>query len=217
MRNVFCLAAALLVAGTVSATPRQASAVDDPWSVGVAAGYFMPAAEGWEDNYDRRGSWQPSLSIGYAASSWLSLAAESAYFSASSLARGAITGEPSIEQQRLTLVPTTVGVESRLRFGPAQVIVPFVGAGYRRVTYRLKVSNDTVRGGTNGWVGRGGFDVLLNPLDPSAASGLREDFGVARTYFRLEAQWAKAEAPGTSGTDIDLGGTTFLGGLRFEF
>jgi hypothetical protein len=224
VRKFLGFGAVFLAVGTVSAIPGQASAVDDPWSVGVAAGYFMPATEGWEDNYGQRGGWVPNLAVGYAASTWLSVAAETAYFSASNFARGAITLEPSIERQRLTLVPTTVGLEARLRLAPTQFVVPFLGGGYRRVSYRLKVgSNETASGGANGWVGRAGFDVLLNPLDPSAASGLREDYGVARSYVRFEAQWAKAEAPkapgasGTSGADIDLGGATFLAGLRFEF
>jgi hypothetical protein len=198
--------------------PNQAIAVEDPWSIGIAAGYFTPATEGWEDNYDHSGGWVPSLSAGYALSTRLSVAAEIAYFRASSQTRGAITGELSIEEQQLKLVPTTLGLEYVLRFDSTQLLVPFVGAGYRRVTYRLKVGDDDdISGGANGWVGRGGVDILLNALDPSGASGMRESFGVARSYFRLEAQWAKAEAPGTDGSDIDLGGTTYLGGMRFEF
>lgn len=208
----------MITIGAVSGVPSQAEAVDDPWMVGLDAGYFMPATEGWEENYDQRGGWVPNLSVRYALSEGLSVAAEISYFSASSLARGAITGELSIEEQQLTLVPTTVGLEYRLRIDSDQLIVPFVGVGYRHVSYRLDVGeNETISGGANGWVGRGGFDVLLNELDPSAASGLSEDYGVARTYFRVEAQWAQAEAPGTSGADIDLGGTTYLAGLRFEF
>jgi len=218
VRRHRCLVALLFAAVAVSVIPVQALAVDDPWSVGTSTGYFMPAVEGWEDNYDQRGGWVPNLSAGYALSTQVSVATELSYFSASSRARGAITGELSIEDQQLTLMPTTVGLEYRLRFDSAQVVAPFVGVGYRRVSYRLKVgANDAVTGGANGWVGRGGFDLLLNSLDPSAALGLSEDYGVAHTYFRLEAQWAIAEAPGTAGADIDLGGQTFLAGLRFEF
>lgn len=217
MRRFRWCAAGWLVAAVILA-PGRAQAVDEPWSVGLAAGYFMPAVEGWEDNYDHRGGWVPSLSAGYVLVSGLAVAADVVYFSADGLARGAITGAPSIEAQELVLIPITVGLESRLGLDPAQLIVPFVGAGYRRVSYRLKVgSNDTVSGGANGWVGRGGVDILLNRLDPSSASGLREDYGVERSYFRLEAQWAQVEAPGTGGSDVDLGGTTFLAGLRFEF
>jgi hypothetical protein len=193
-------------------------AVEDPWTVGVAFGYVIPAIEDWEDNYGDPGDWVPDVSAAYAFSERWSVAAEVTYFRASSKARGAITGEPSIEEQQLTLVPATLSLEYRLRFSTTQLFVPFVGAGYRRVSYRLKVGEDeTITGGANGWAGRGGVDVLLNPLDPSSAEAFSAEYGVARSYFRLEAQWAKAEAPGTGGSDIDLGGITYLAGVRFEF
>lgn len=218
MGKLFWPVVLLLSVGVLGANPSRAAAVDDPWSVGISAGYFLPAIEAWEDNYGRSGGWVPSLSTSYALSMRLLVAAEIAYFSATSQALGAITGEPSIDEQQLTLLPTTVGLEYLLRFDSTQLIVPFVGVAYRRVSYRLEIGdNEDISGGANGWVGRGGVDVLLNALDPSSASGLREDYGVARSYFRLEAQWAKAEAPGTGGSDIDLGGTTYLAGLRFEF
>ncbi|MFZ5877321.1 MAG: outer membrane beta-barrel protein [Nitrospirota bacterium] len=217
MRRTGWLLATLLASAVVCGSPGRAEAVDDPWTVGVALGYVIPAIEDWEDNYEKRGDWVPDLSAAYAFSMQWSVAAEMAYFRAKSQARGAITGEPSIEEQQLTLVPTTVSLEYRLRYDMTQLIVPFLGAGYRHVTYRLKVGeNETITGGANGWAGRAGFDVLLNGLDPSAASAFSEEYGVARSYFRLEAQWATAEAPGTSG-DIDLGGITYLAGVRFEF
>jgi hypothetical protein len=209
----------LLTVVTLGAIPASAATVDEPWSIGLAVGYFMPATEDWEENYDRRGGWMPSLSAGYAVTARLSVAAEIAYFRAEGQARGAITGEPSpIEEQQLTLIPSTVGLEYRFRYESTQLFVPFAGVGYRRVTYRSKVGDhETVSGGANGVVGRGGVDILLNGLDPSSASGLREDYGVARSYFRLEAQWAQVEAPGTGGSDVDLGGVTYLAGMRFEF
>ena len=219
MRNPGRILGPLLAVGLAGLIPVSVLAAEEPWAVSMSAGYFMPATEDWEDNYDHRGGWIPSLSAGYALTERLSVAAEIAYFRAKGQARGAITGEPSpIEEQQLTLIPTTLGIEYRLGFEPTQLFVPFVGAGYRRVTYRSQVGeHETVSGGTNGYVGRGGVDVLLNGLDPSSASGLREDHGVARSYFRLEAQWAKVEAPGTGGSDVDLGGVTYLAGLRFEF
>ena len=83
--------------------------------------------------------------------------------------------------------------------------------------YRLAVEGkDAIRGGAGGWVGRGGFDLLLNALDPSAAAGLAEEWGIARTSLRIEAQRASVTAAGPVG-DVDLGGTTVLVGLRFEF
>jgi outer membrane protein W len=197
--------------------PAPGAATEAPWSVGISGGYFAPATENWEQNYDKRGGLLPSLSAGYTVIDGVSVTAEAAYFSAESQARD-VTGQLSIDRQRLRLIPVTLALEYRLRLGDQQLVVPFVGGGYRRVAYRLTVGdNDDVTGGAGGPVARGGIDVLLNRLDPSAASGLAEDYGVTGTYLRLEAQWAKAEASGTTGEDIDLGGVTYLVGLRFEF
>ena len=184
----------------------------------VGGGYFIPAVDDWKEQYGRSGGWLPSLYAGYAVAPRWWVAAEAGYFSSESRARD-VTGNLSIERQRLTLLPITLGVEHAVRFSEDQLFVPFVGLGYRRVVYRLEVGNkDRVQGGAGGWVARGGLDVLLNALDPSAASGLREEWGIARTYMRFEAQWAKVNASGSAGTgDIDLGGKTFLAGLKFEF
>lgn len=184
----------------------------------MGGGYFSPAVDDWKEQYGRSGGWLPSLSVGYAVASRWWVAAEAGYFSSESRARD-VTGNLSIERQRLALLPITLGVEHDFRFSEDQLFVPFVGLGYRRVVYRLEVGNkDRVQGGAGGWVARGGLDVLLNALDPSAASGLREEWGIARSYFRIEAQWAKVNASGSAGTgDIDLGGKTFLAGLKFEF
>ncbi len=185
------------------------------WSVLVGGGYFSPAVDGWKEQYGRSGGWLPTLTAGYIVAPRWSVGAEAAYFSSQSRARD-VTGNLSIERQRLTLLPITLGVEHEVRFSEDQLLVPFIGVGYRRVVYRLEVGNkDPVQGGAGGWVARGGFDVLLNALDPSAASGLWEDWGIARSYFRIEAQWAKVNANGAG--DIDLGGKTFLAGLKFEF
>lgn len=195
------------------------SDLDQPWSVTLGAGYFVPGIEGWENQYGEKGGWGPVLGAHYQVLPYFALAAEVTRFSAGSFAQTAAPPfRVSGDRQRLVLWPVTVSVESKLRFFDTQFLVPFFSAGYRRVVYRLAVDGkDSVRGGAGGWKAGGGLDVLLNSLDPKAASGLREDYGVARSYLRLEAQWARIQAPGTSGEDVDLGGTTFLAGLRFEF
>ncbi|MBI3607122.1 MAG: hypothetical protein HY207_04060 [Nitrospirae bacterium] len=224
MRNPFGSALALLavllggpslVAGADVAQPSRGP---ERWSLLVGGGYFSPAVDGWKEQYGRSGEGLPTVAGSYRVVPWLSLTADAAYLTAEGYAR-TTTGVVSSERQRLALFPVTLGVEHAVRFSENQLLVPFVGVGYRRVVYRLAVENkDRIQGGAGGWVARGGFDVLLNTLDPSAASGLREESGIARSYLRIEAQRAKVIASGSSGTgDIDLGGRTFLAGLRFEF
>ncbi len=186
------------------------------WSITVGGGYFAPAIDGWKEQYGRRGGWLPVLAGSYAVTPRVSIDGEAGYWTAESTARN-VAGALSIERQRLTLAPISAGIEYALRGSADQVVVPFLGAGYRRVIYRLAVEGkDAIRGGAGGWVGRGGFDLLLNGLDPTAAAGLAEEWGIGRTYLRIEAQRASVNASGPAG-DVDLSGTTVLAGLRFEF
>ncbi len=200
----------------LAADPAESSSGGDRWSITVGGGYFAPAIEGWKEQYGRRGGWLPTLAGSYALTPRLSIAGEAGYWTADSLARD-VTGALSSERQRLTLVPVTVGVDYALRGSADQTLVPFLGVGYRRVIYRLAVEGkDAIRGGAGGWVGRGGVDLLLNALDPSAAAGLAEEWGIARTSLRIEAQRASVTAAGPAG-DVELGGTTVLVGLLFAF
>jgi outer membrane protein W len=198
------------------ADPVESAYQATRWSVMVGGGYFVPAVDGWKEQYGQRGGWLPVLAGAFSLTPRLAIGAEAGYFSAETFARN-VLGAVSVERQRLMLIPVTLGAEYAFRFPLDQVAVPFIGVGYRRVAYRLEVEGkDRVRGGANGVVARGGVDILLNALDPSASSGLADEWGVARSYLRLEAQWASVNAPSTGG-DIDLGGQTVLAGLRFEF
>lgn len=225
MRNIGRLTAiAVALTAVMFVTPGPSCAAHASRLVGIQVGYFVPATEGWKDGYGKRGGVTTGLTAGYALNAQWAIGAEAAYFSANNQARNA-SGQPSIEKQELTLIPVTVGVEYRMEFSPEQVVVPFVGLGYRRVEYSLKVSSlSGIRGGAGGSVVRGGFDLLLDALDPLSASGMQKEYGVAHTYLRFEAQLANVSAPSEPDPttlapqpDIDLGGKTFLLGLRFEF
>lgn len=188
------------------------------WSITIGGGYSVPAIDGWEEQYGNKGGWVPYLAASYRFTPHLAIVADAAAFTAESDAR-TISGAISAQQQRLTLYPLTLGAELDLGLSPGQWIVPFLGAGYRRVTYFQSVEEeDRISGGANGLAGWGGFDLLLDHLDPSSASGMAEDLGVTHTYLRLEAQWASVKASNSQGgADIDLGGQTYLAGLRFTF
>jgi hypothetical protein len=210
-----------LVAWWILSLPGMAAAADvsredAPWSVSVGAGYFMPEIEDWKEQYGRSGGWMPVLGARYAIIPAVAIGGEVGYFTAESFAES-VSGRISGELQRLMLWPVTVSAEAHLRLSDDQLLVPFVNAGYRRVAYRLAVQGqDSVRGGAGGVVMGAGFDVLLDRLDPASASGFDEDYGVARTYLRLEAQWTKVDAPGTTG-DVELGGKVWLVALKFDF
>jgi len=212
------IAVALGSAPALAQPPDPSVASQDPrWGVALGGGYFVPAVDRFSDQYGSRGGWMPVLALSYALVPSVWLQGDVGYWTVKGFTRGALTGRVSADQQRHLLLPVTVGAEYQVRFSRDQFVVPFVAAGYRRVAYRLAVAGDEeIRGGANGWVARSGIDFSLNPLDPSSASSLYADYAIARTSLRVEAQWAKVNAPGTAG-DIDLGGTTVLAGLRFEF
>ena len=75
----------------------------------------------------------------------------------------------------------------------------------------------TVRGYTDGSHVRGGLQFLLDAVDERAAANMLMDYGVFHTYFFVEAQRTRAMIETVSGESIDLGGTSVLGGLLFEF
>jgi len=186
------------------------------WSVSLGAGYFMPAIDGWSDQYGSAGELVPDFGVKYAFTSILSVAAEVGYFSAKSLVKSE-TGRTSGVHQNLVMWPGTLGLEARYRVSAEQLFTPSLSVGYRRVLYRLSVDGqDTVGGGAGGLALGLGVDVLLNDLDPQSAEEFRADYGIERTCLRLEAQWATIQAPGTNG-DVDLGGVTYLAAFKFDF
>lgn len=228
MGNRFGRVAGLCLFGVVCAlgSPSPATAdglfIDDaPWSMSIGAGYFTPEIEGWRDQYGRAGGWVPTLGARYAFTPLLAVAAEAGYFTAESFAQ-TVPVPPSLprvsgDHQRLVLWPVTVSLEAGLRLSETQLLTPFLSAGYRRVRYQLSVDGkDDVRGGAGGLAVGVGIDVLLNALDPRSAAAFKEEYGVARTSLRVEAQWAKIQAPGT-GSDVELGGRTVLAALKFDF
>ncbi len=74
-----------------------------------------------------------------------------------------------------------------------------------------------VKGYADGSHIRGGLQLLLDELDQRAATNMLRDYGVYHTYFFVEAQRSKAMINDVTGVSINLGGTSILGGLLFEF
>ena len=54
-------------------------------------------------------------------------------------------------------------------------------------------------------------------LDQRASTNMLRDYGIYHTYFFIEAQRSRAMINDLSGESINLGGTSWLGGLLFEF
>jgi hypothetical protein len=108
-------------------------------------------------------------------------------------------------------------------FTENQWVVPYVGGGWTRMYYKEELSlQPTARGYTDGSHVRGGLQLLLDVFDQRAATNMYRDYGISHTYFFVEAQRTRAmidtvATVSSPSESINLGGTSVLGGLLFEF
>jgi hypothetical protein len=84
--------------------------------------------------------------------------------------------------------------------------------------YKEEVQDQsTVRGSVDGYHGRGGLQLLLDGIDPSASTSMYLDYGVFHTYLFFEAEYIRATVNTVTSGSVNLGGTSWLAGLLFEF
>ncbi len=111
------------------------------------------------------------------------------------------------------LYPVELFVLARGMVNEDQWLIPYIGGGLTRMYYRQQVQGQkAVQGSANGHHIRAGLQLSLNALDQSASSGMYRDYGIYHTYLILEVESTKAVKQ-----SIDLGGTSLMGGLLFEF
>ena len=128
---------------------------------------------------------------------------------------GKISGEQSkSEDLLLTIVPVGLNLGWRFRKNNDQPVVPFVGAGYEWVY----IHEDPDPGPpTNGWKqGFGswsGLLLLLNKLDPEAATYMKMNYSIERTYLELSAKYVFVGKQG----ELDLRGWMYMIGFSFDF
>lgn len=204
------LGSLILIFLVVSAQAAPLSA----WSVSLKLGEYQPAADGFSAQYPPQ-AFRGDFELGYKLSRQIEAGVSVGYFSDNAPVYS-VSGRISALTQQLTLIPTQVYLTYQLLSNEDQFLVPYIGGGYTHMTYRHSVEGgDTASGGTDGYHLRGGLKILLNRFEPDSAGKLYEDWGVIRTYFLLEGQYA--QVVGFDGTMPNLGGWSYLGGLRFEF
>lgn len=193
------------------------------WSLELKGGAFFPAAENWSRYYGSSyiGEWGGAVS--YKPERHIEVGIEGSYLSASG--KGV---QPQHEQQDPThppggkvtyrQVPLNLFVLARGVFREDQLLVPYAGGGFSRVFYRTRVEGGDKRSGSvNGYHARGGVQVLLDRLEADSARNLYEDFGIHHTYLFVEGKYTRARADTATGGSANIGGTSWLGGLLFEF
>ncbi len=203
------LPAAALAAGTATERPH--------WSFEVKGGDFIPDIPDWTKYYGGRYTAEYGGALAYKIFRQLEAGIEGGYIKdrGQGLAplHNIVAGSVKYE-----LAPVNVFVLARGVFSEKQWLIPYVGGGWTRMFYREEVENQgVVRGAANGYHARAGLQLLLDGIDSSAANSFYLDYGVYHTYLFLEAEYTRAMVDTVSGGSVNLGGTSWLGGLLFEF
>ena len=215
MKNIIFV---LLILMLPAAAYAEAPATERPhWSLEVKGGTFVPDIADWSTFYGKRSTGQFEGSLAYKI-----LRQVDAGVAVGHIRDGGQGWAPlhatlggHINYQ---LFPVNAFVVVRGVFTENQWLVPYVGGGWTRMYYKEELSQQpTVKGFADGYHARAGLQLLLDVLDERAATNMLRDYGVYHTYFFIEAQRTKAVINAVSGESINLGGTSWLGGLLFEF
>lgn len=209
----------LLLVAFVLTFPAAASAAGPPvdrprWSLEFKGGRFYPALDDWETYYGRDNTWHYAASLAYKVTRQIETGVEGGYSKDVGLANGSLSGTLT-GRAVYQAAPLNVFVLFRAVFSERQWVVPYAGGGWTRMFYRETVEGQgTVRGSADGYHGRAGLQFLLDEVDRTAARNMRHDYSILHTYFFTEVARTKAK---TDAPAIDIGGTSYLLGLLFEF
>ena len=182
------------------------------WSFEFKVGEFEPALDGWATYFGEDTTSTFGVSLGYKIWRQLEVGvgidmirdSGQGFLPLNNLPGGSV---------KYKLYPANVYVLYRGVFHEDQLIVPYIGAGITRATYKQEIRNQPgSEGDTDGTHWRGGIQILLDFLDEGGSSAIREDAGVDNTYLTIEASHFEADVDGT-----ELGGDSITIGMVFEF
>ena len=211
----FSLIILLLLPAAAMAADKES--VRPHWSLELKGGVFYPDINNWETYYGSDKTPHYAGGIAYKIFRQMELGIEGGYIRDKGMGDGSFHTSPVGEVTR-EYFPLHAFVLFRGIISEDQWLVPYVGGGWTRIYYRDEVKyQDTIKGSTDGYHGRAGIQLLLDGLDESAANGLFLDYGIHHTYLFFEAQVSQALINTTTGESVNLGGTSFLAGLLFEF
>ena len=216
MRKTFLLAILILAlpAAALAAEPL----IDQPhWSLEIKGGWFYPDIDNWKTYYGDDKTWHYAGSLAYKLSKQVEVGVETGYIKDRGQGAGSISGTVT-GNVTYALAPLNVFVLFRGMFSETQWLIPYAGGGWTRMFYQEKIEDQsTVRGHADGYHGRAGLQFLLDEADSTSARNLRSDYGIYHTYFFLETQYSRAMITDLTGASVNLGGTSYLMGILFEF
>lgn len=213
----------ILLAAFIMVIPAGALAASEPvldrplWSLEVKGGYFFPAVDNWKTYYGDDKTWHYSGSLAYKLLRQVDVGIDGGMIRdrgrGYAPTNGIITGGVTY-----TLFPIQAFVLLRGVFSENQWLVPYVGGGWTRMYYRIRVEGQgPVRGSADGYHGRAGLQLQLDAADSDAATNLYLDYGIHHTYLFFEAQYIRAMVDTATNGAVNIGGTSYLAGLLFEF
>ena len=211
---IFILILTLLPVVTNAADAR----IERPhWSLELKGGWFYPNVDNWKDYYGDRKIPHYAATLAYKLFRQLEVGVEGGYIRDKGLGFAPIHNVPA-GSVTYELFPLQAFVLVRGVFSERQWLIPYIGGGWTRMYYREKVEfQDTVKGSTDGYHGRVGLQFLLDGIDQSAANNFYLESGVQHTYLFIEAERIRATIDTAASGSVNLGGTSFLAGLLFEF
>ena len=217
MKRIILGALVLFITMCLSAQAAERDMDRPHWSLELKGGVFIPAIENWATYYGRRDISEYGGSLAYKIVRQIEFGLEGSYIKdeGQGVARlhNIVTGSVTYE-----VAPLNVFVLARAVFSDNQVLIPYVGGGLTRMYYREKVQyQEDIKGSTDGYHARAGLQIVLDDMDPRAAVNMSMDYGVHHTSLFFEARRIRAMITDLNGASIDLGGTSWLGGLLFEF
>lgn len=192
---------------------QAASAADaTDWTFEFKGGVFHSADKQWPDFYGNDRFPAYALSLGYMLFRQLEVGMEAGYLADEGKGFAPLHGTLA-GKLKYHLYPLHLNMTLRGAFSPDQWLVPYIGVGISRYSYRVETEQQSdITGSLNGYQYRAGLQLLMDNLEKSSAYNLDRSFGIVNTYFFLEAQQLEVNSDNS-----DLGGTAYLGGIRFEY
>ncbi|VAW83160.1 hypothetical protein MNBD_GAMMA16-454 [hydrothermal vent metagenome] len=187
------------------------------WSAEFKLGQFHPNLDDWDRFYSDDNMNQYSVALAYKVLRQLEIGLEASYMSEDG--RGVLPLNNQVGGEvDYTLVPVSAYIILRAIFSENQLVVPYVGGGVTRMSYKQNVTaGDETKGNTNGIYYKAGIQLLLDRIDLGAAQAVQRDFGVDNTYLFFEFAKTTAKIDDTGGNEVDLGGQSYFLGLLLEF
>jgi hypothetical protein len=187
------------------------------WSLELKGGIFIPAIDNWATYYGKRDTIEYGGSLAYKILRQIEVGVEGMYIKDRGQGFAPIhnTSAGSVTYE---LAPLNVFILARGVIRDNQWLIPYAGGGWTRMYYREEVQyQGVVRGSTDGSHARAGLQIVLDGVDTRAASNLSQDYGIVHSSLFLETRITRAMITDLGGSSINLGGTSYLMGILFEF